>query len=165
MPNGVINLLPWGGPIARLLAVEALDANELLIRLLPLMLTGLLSTFAMAAFAGMKERKRLGIVDMDFEAKKIECSCDELALKRPKYIWFNLILTSKVINHNAEGIVHIALMILGAGILMGILSESGMASAMAERLIVIIPESWGSMFNLIIAIISGPAVCRWVWLP
>jgi len=194
MPNGVINMLPWGGPTARLLAVAKLDANQLLIRLLPLMLVGLVSTFVMAAFAGMKERKRLGIADIDFEAKEIECSSDELELKRPQYIWFNLILTilaiiaiivvgipgplvfaigssialtvnyrnlkdeRKVINRNAEGIVHIVLMILGAGILMGILSESGMAAAMAERFISVIPKSWGAMFNLLVAIISGPAV-------
>lgn len=194
MPNGVINMLPWGGPTARLLAVASLDANELLVRLLPLMLTGLLVTFAMAAFAGMKERKRLGIADINFEEKEIECSYEELALKRPKYIWFNFILTvlvlvaiialgipgplvfavgatlaltvnyrnlkdeRKVINHNAEGIVHIVLMVLGAGILMGILSESGMATAIAERFISVIPEAWGGMFNLLVAIISGPAV-------
>lgn len=194
MPNGVINLLPWGGPTARLMAVANLDANELLIRLLPLMLTGLVATFIMAAFAGMKERKRLGIVDIDFEGKEIECGSDQPELKRPKYLWFNLILTvtvlvsiialgipgplvfavgamialtvnyknlkdeRKVINQHAEGIVHIVLMILGAGILMGVLSESGMATAIAERLISIIPESWGGMFNLLVAVISGPAV-------
>lgn len=194
IPNGVINLLPWGGPTARLLAVSNLDSNELLRRLLPLMLVGLIATFALAAFVGMMERKRLGIVDISFEAKEIECSAEELALKRPQYIWFNLILTilamvaiivigipgplvfafgasialivnyrnlkdeRKVINHNAEGIVFIVVMILGAGILMGILSESGMATEMAERLISVIPESWGGMFTLLVAIISGPAV-------
>ena len=194
MPNGIINLLPWGGPTARLLAVSNLDAGDLLRRLLPLMLIGLLSTFIMAAFAGLKERKRLGIVDIDFQADMVAVEADELALKRPQYIWFNLILSilamvaiiafgipgplvfafgasialvvnyhnlkdeRKVINRNAEGIVNIVMMILGAGILMGILSESGMATAMAERLISIIPESWGSMFTLLVAIISGPAV-------
>ncbi|MBW7573201.1 CitMHS family transporter [Caproiciproducens faecalis] len=193
MPNGVINLLPWGGPTARLMAVAKLDATVLLRGLLPLMVAGLLSSFAMAAYVGLKERKRLGIA-ADFVANDVECSSEESALRRPKYIWFNLVLTvlalvsiialgipgplvfaiassialivnyrnlkdeSKVVSHNAQGIVNVVLMILGAGILMGVLSESGMATAMAERLISIIPESWGNMFNLLVAVISGPAV-------
>lgn len=194
MPNGVINLLPWGGPTASLLAVMNLDSGELLLRLLPLILIGIATTLVMAAFVGLKERKRLGIVELDFAAAQAKLSDEEQELRRPKLIWFNLILTilamvciialgipgplvfafgscialtvnyhnlkteRRVIEYNAAGIVNNVFMILGAGILMGILNESGMATAMANAMISVIPESWGQMFTFIIAVISGPAV-------
>ena len=194
MPNGVINLLPWGGPTARMLAVLPLDSGELLARLLPLMLSGVAIVLVMAAYVGLKERKRLGITDVSIQAAAVEADAEELELRRPKMIWFNLGLSiicmvaivavgipgplvfaiascialaanyrdlkmqRRVINHNAEGIVTVVIMILGAGVLMGMLSESGMANEMAAALISVIPQSWGKYFTLIIAVISGPGV-------
>jgi CitMHS family citrate-Mg2+:H+ or citrate-Ca2+:H+ symporter len=194
MPNGVINLLPWGGPTARLLAVLPLDSGLLLARLVPLMLSGIAIIHVMAAYVGLRERKKLGIVDLNLQAAKVEVSAEELELRRPKLIWFNLVLSilcllgiiamgipgplvfavgscialvinyrdlktqRRVINHNAEGIVTVVIMILGAGVLMGILSESGMSNEIAKALISVIPASWGKYFTFIIAVISGPGV-------
>lgn len=194
MPNGIINMFPWGGPTVRLMSVAQLDSGELLSRLLPLIVVGILVTLLLAAFVGMKERKRLGIADFDLQAAKVELDANELELRRPKKIWFNLILAilvlvaiialkipgilafaigsaialivnysnlkaeRKVIEKISEGIISVVLVILGAGVLMGILNESGMAAAMAEKLIAIIPASWASKFNLIFAVIGGPAV-------
>jgi CitMHS family citrate-Mg2+:H+ or citrate-Ca2+:H+ symporter len=194
MSNGAINLLPWGGPTARMLAVIPLDSGQLLVRLLPIMLAGVLISFLLAAYVGMKERKRLGIVNLEFEAAKAELSAEELELRRPKMIWFNLVLTiitllaiivlgipgplvfaiasclalavnyrnlkqqRSVIDYNSEGIVTVVIIIMGAGVLMGMLSESGMANEMATALISVIPESWGKFFTFIIAVISGPGL-------
>lgn len=194
-PNGIINLLPWGGPTARLLAVmPQVDSGELLVRLLPLMLAGLISVFLIAAYVGLQERKKLGIQDINIEAAKAELTEEELSMRRPKYIWFNLGLTlvvllaiiavgipgplvfaigsaiallvnyhnlkkeQKVIVHNAEGIIIVVVMIFGAGILMGMLSQSGLADAMATGMISIIPASWGKYFTFIVAVFGGPAV-------
>lgn len=194
MPNGAINLLPWGGPTARLLAVLPVDPNELLLNLIPLILAGVVGAIAIAFFVGLKERKRLGIVDIEFEEHKRELTADELELRRPKLIWFNLVLTivvlvaiiavgipgplvfafgaavalmvnyrdlkleRKAVGSTADALVHVILMILGAGILLGILSESGLAAAMAERLISVIPTTWGPAFNFVLALVSAPAV-------
>ena len=38
LPNVVINLLPWGGPTARVMSVLNVDSGELLAKLVPLML-------------------------------------------------------------------------------------------------------------------------------
>lgn len=193
-PNGVINLLPWGGPTARLLAVMPLDSGELLAKLIPIMLIGVIVTLLMAAFVGMKERKRLGIVNMEIQEAKADLSAEELEMRRPKMIWFNLGLSilcmvaiiavgipgplvfaigscialvanyhnlsteRRVIEYNAQGIVNAVVMILGAGVLMGMLNESGMAEAMANALVSIIPASWAKSFTFIIAAISGPGV-------
>jgi CitMHS family citrate-Mg2+:H+ or citrate-Ca2+:H+ symporter len=194
MPNGAINLLPWGGPTARLLAALPLDAGELLLRLLPLILVGVIASIGLAFYVGLKERHRLGVTDITFQASATELSAQELELRRPKLIWFNLALSvvtllaiivlgipgplvfafssclalvvnyhnlkleRKAIETTAEALVHIILMILGAGILLGMLSESGMAEGMANALISVIPESWGPAFTFIIALFSGPAV-------
>ncbi|MDR1194712.1 MAG: citrate:proton symporter [Peptococcaceae bacterium] len=191
-PNGIINLLPWGGPTARMLAVITLDPGLLLARLIPLMLVGLASTFVIAGVIGLSERKRLGIVNLDFQAAKAELSAEDEEMRRPKMIWFNLILTllcmvaiivvgipgplvfaitscvalavnyhnlkleRRVIEYNAEGIINVVVMILGAGVLMGMLNESGMANEMATSLIAVIPESSSGFFTFIIAVISGP---------
>jgi CitMHS family citrate-Mg2+:H+ or citrate-Ca2+:H+ symporter len=192
LPNGVINLLPWGGPTARLLAVIKLDSGELLLRLLPLLAIGLVVTFAMAAFIGLRERKRLGITDLVFQEQRAELTAEEMEMRRPKLIWFNLALTivcllaiiamgipgplvfaigscialvvnyhnlkteRRVITYNAEGIVNVVVLILGAGVLMGMLNKSGMAEAMSNALISVIPESWSPAFTFIIAFLSGP---------
>jgi CitMHS family citrate-Mg2+:H+ or citrate-Ca2+:H+ symporter len=194
MPNGAINLLPWGGPTARLLAVMNLDAGVVLIKLLPLILTGILFSIAMAFYVGLKERKRLGIVDIGIQAAQADLTVEELSMRRPKLIWFNLILSlvclvaiiavgipgplvfaigscialvvnyrnleteRRVIEYNAKGIVTVVVMILGAGVLLGMLNESGMANAMANALISVIPESWSGAFNFINAVFSGPAI-------
>lgn len=194
MPNGIINLLPWGGPTARILAVLNVDSGELLVQLIPLMGIGILATLGMAVYVGIKERKRLGIVNLTLQEVTAELTEEEQAFRRPKLVWFNLVLTiicmlailvagipgplvfiiascialvvnyhdlkleRRVIEYNAEGIVNVILMIMGAGVLMGMLSESGMATQMADTLVSIIPTSWGSFFTLIIGIVSGPAV-------
>ncbi|MDR1386161.1 MAG: citrate:proton symporter [Propionibacteriaceae bacterium] len=194
MPNGAINLLPWGGPTARLLAVLPVDSNELLVKLIPLILSGVVCSVVIAFFVGLQERKRLGIVDVAFEEHRRELDVDELALRRPKLVWFNLVLTivvllaiiavgipgplvfafgaaialvvnyhdlkleRKAVGSTADALVHVILMILGAGILLGVLSESGLAAAMADRLISVIPTSWGPAFNFVLALVSAPAV-------
>lgn len=194
MPNGVINLLPWGGPTARLLAVMSLDSGELLMRLMPLIISGIVVCLAMAAWVGLRERKRLGVVNLDFQAARAELTADEAEFRRPKLIWFNLILTlvclvaiialgisgplvfaigaclalvvnyhnlkleRRIIEYNAEGILNVVMLILAAGVLLGMLSQSGIAADMAAALVAAIPASWGGFFNFILAFISGPAV-------
>lgn len=194
LPNGAINLLPWGGPTARLVALLNLDTGELLAGLIPIIVTGVVTALVIAAVIGLRERKRLGIQEIDINDLSGSNSADLAEFKRPQYVWFNLILTvavllliifagipgpfmfavgsclalgvnyhnikleRKVIEHNAEGIVNIVLIIMGAGVLMGILSESGMSDAMANALISVIPESWGNCFTLVIGVLSGPAI-------
>jgi CitMHS family citrate-Mg2+:H+ or citrate-Ca2+:H+ symporter len=194
MPNGVINLLPWGGPTVRMLTVLPLDSGELILNLLPLIVVGLASVMLMAVWVGIKERKRLGIVNLDFQAAKADLSEEDLELRRPKMVWFNLALSvvcmlaiivigipgplvfaicscialavnyrnlkqqRRVIDYNSKGIVTVVVMVLGAGVLMGMLSESGMANEIATALVSVIPESWGGFFTFILALISGPGV-------
>lgn len=64
----------------------------------------------------------------------------------------------RVIEYNAEGILNVVLMVLGAGILLGVLSESGMADSISQLIVSAIPDSLGNAFNFILALVSGPAL-------
>ena len=126
---------------------------------------------------------------------KVELSEEEQAWKRPKLIWFNLILTvaiivalikglassailfgvgtaialtvnypnqkvqRKVISSLAPDMINVVMMVLGAGVLMGVLNgpeDAGMSNAIAQFLVSVIPESLGRYFAIIIAFISAP---------
>ena len=50
---GVMNLLPWGGPVARAATVLAMDANELWHILIPIQIVGFLINLALAVVLGM----------------------------------------------------------------------------------------------------------------
>ncbi|EGO64825.1 CitMHS family transporter [Acetonema longum] len=106
MQNGVMNITPWGGPTARVMASLHLEASELFIPLIPGMIAGTLWILFVAYRWGIAERKRLGIVHHlenaqtaataapgDFSAASLEEMGSDASLKRPKLFGVNLALT------------------------------------------------------------------------
>ena len=64
-----------------------------------------------------------------------------------------------VISSVAPDMINVVMMVLGAGVLMGILNgpeDAGMSNAIAELLVSVIPESLGKYFAVFIAVISAP---------
>ncbi|MDO7845431.1 CitMHS family transporter [Hymenobacter sp. M29] len=111
--GGVMNILPWGGPTARAMSVLHLDSTQLFNPLIPAMGAGLVWVFFVAWRFGKKERKRLGLEHL-IEAKEtkavvyglaaglpqplpevldLEISPEEKALRRPRLLWLNALLT------------------------------------------------------------------------
>lgn len=99
---GVMNMTPWGGASAMAMASLGLDASELFIPMIPVMGIGLVWVLTAAFLLGRKERKRLGIIELDstpqFQPQSTEDSefaatTLEADYKRPKLVWFNLLLT------------------------------------------------------------------------
>ena len=195
LQNCIMNLIPWGGPTARVMSVMQLDAGEILAPLVPGMVLGALYSVGVSYYLGLKERKRLGVTKcVENIVSKVELSEEEAAWKRPKLIFFNLILTAAIIvalvmglassailfgvgtaiallvnypnqktqrqvSSVAPDMINVVMMVLGAGVLMGVLNGpegAGMSNAIAELLVSIIPESLGSYFAVIIAFISAP---------
>ena len=194
MQNTILNLLPWGGPMARIISVLDADAGQLTAMMAPGMAAGILYSLGIAWYLGRKERKRLGINSSSFDltALTIEPDEEEAALKRPGLFWINLILTlsvvtvmlmgympsavcfavgtmialtinypnlkeqRKVISSFAPEIMNIVIMVLGAGILMGILNGTGMSDAIGQSLVSLMPESMSRYFGIVIAFISAP---------
>ena len=57
---GVMNLLPWGGPVVRAAAVLNMDVNNLWHLLIPVQIMGLIATFALAVVMAIREVKYYG---------------------------------------------------------------------------------------------------------
>ena len=195
LQNCIMNLIPWGGPTARVMSVMNLDAGELLAPLVPGMALSAVYVIGVSYYLGLKERKGLGIMDISNSVNTVELSDEEREWKRPKMILFNLLLTvaiitslimglassailfgvgtaialvvnypvqktqRKVISSLAPDMISVVMMVLGAGVLMGVLNgpeDAGMSNAIAQFLVSVIPESLGRYFAVIIAVISAP---------
>ena len=66
--NTILNLLPWSGPTARVLAVmPSIDPNEMLRALAPGMVASIVFVMLICVFLGFRERKRLGIQELTTE--------------------------------------------------------------------------------------------------
>ncbi|WP_100330471.1 CitMHS family transporter [Bacillus xiapuensis] len=93
--SGVMNLLPWGGPTARVMTALNLEMSEVFTPVIPAMIGGVLFVLFMSYLLGRKERKRIGVIELDFStaAKEAAATAEGNNLKRPKLIVFNYALT------------------------------------------------------------------------
>lgn len=194
--NTIMNLLPWGGPTARVISVlETVNEQEILWALIPGMVVSIIYVMGVAYYLGLKERKRVGIQKLsadDIAAFSKSSDPEVEALKRPKLILVNAILTigsvvmlvmgtfpssfiflvatalSLIINYkkigdqksriqdNAGDALQVVILVIGAGIFMGLFTNSGMSDALAQSMITFMPESFGRAWGLITAIVSIP---------
>ncbi len=91
---GVMNLLPWGGPVARAATVLSMDANELWHILIPIQAVGFIFNIVIAVLLGMYAVKH-GAGSGKGEEIQVDQKSqeEETALRRPKLLFFNLLLT------------------------------------------------------------------------
>jgi len=89
---GTMNLVPWGGPTVRAASALGVDVNDLFNPVVPAMIIGLIWVLFVSYILGKRERKRLGIQELQYDFNQ-ELSEKELQLRRPKLYWFNLIFT------------------------------------------------------------------------
>ena len=59
LANGVLNILPWGGPTVRAATVLDVSPSELFNPMVPGMVLGILTVVVLAYFLGRSERRRL----------------------------------------------------------------------------------------------------------
>lgn len=103
---GVMNLLPWGGPVARAATVLGIDANDIWIAMIPIQIAGFVTNIVVAVLLGMLAIKMgagagKGVtVEVDQKAKE-----EEMALRRPKLLIFNLLLTIALIAVLSMGVI------------------------------------------------------------
>lgn len=242
LANGVINIVPWGGPTIRAATVLNVSPSELFNPMIPGMLMGVVTVFVLAYFLGRSEKKRLiksgqtldlvaaelgggttvltgggstgtgGFppvppanlnltsiarsqlgVNEETEHSDMEDGLDpNRKTLRPKLIWFNLALTvgllvclgldklplslvfmvaaaialvvnfpkqkdqAERITAHATSIVSVVAMVFAAAVLVGVLSGTGMVTAMANGIVSAVPEPLGPYFAVITAILSMP---------
>lgn len=111
---GVMNLLPWGGPVARAATVIEMDANELWHILIPVQVMGLVANIGVGVLLGMYAKKHgAGQGKGEEIALDEKAAEEEAALRRPKLLIVNLLLTIALLAVLSSGIVtsYVAFMI------------------------------------------------------
>ncbi len=111
---GVMNLLPWGGPVARAATVLSMDANDLWHILIPIQIVGLIFNIVVAVLLGMLAIKQGAGAGKGEKVEQDQKTKDEeTALRRPKLLLFNLALTIALIAVLSAGLVtsYVAFMI------------------------------------------------------
>ena len=103
----IMNMVPWAGPLGRTASVLNVDVTELWRPLIPIQLIGLVLLVGLAAFLGIREKRRIAEkslqtqdeLGMEAEAEAA-VSVDQQtdgSLKRPKMFWVNVLLAFSVI--------------------------------------------------------------------
>lgn len=167
---GVMNLVPWGGPIVRVAAV----------------------------LVGMSEIKNGAGKNIEStDVAETDTAKDEEAeaLKRPKLLWFNVLLTAvllvglllgimkphnlflialaialivnypdaklqrKLFRRHAGDALDTSATLLAAAVFIGVMNKSGMLDAMVNAMLWVMPAWMGKYMNIIAGIISVPVGC------
>jgi len=95
MAGQLMNILPWGGPTARVGSALGLDMGQLFVpMILPMVVTGAWGVFV-ACILGRRERRRLGAIAPLAPLDEVDLAGDEAArqLARPRLLWINFALT------------------------------------------------------------------------
>jgi CitMHS family citrate-Mg2+:H+ or citrate-Ca2+:H+ symporter len=100
LAGGVMNLTPWGGPLARAASALHVDPAEVFVPMIPAMAVGVLGVIGLAYILGRQERSRLAARPA-FVAPMVAADTSDIqndaemeaALKRPRLLWFNALLT------------------------------------------------------------------------
>ena len=114
MPIGIFNQLPWGGPLVANATALGVDMSEIFRKILPGMMVAEVYVIGVAAWLGMRERKRLdydpahGHVVTPEQIEEMVSSVKEFEpeFKRPQYFFFNLVLTILVVGSLIGDIAH-----------------------------------------------------------
>lgn len=110
---GILNMVPWAGPLGRASAVTGIEVTELWHGLIPVQIVGAVLLVAMAALLGWREKRRIAATagdsspsDTDGTFVGLEAlSAEELELQRPKRIGVNAGLLVLVIVSLFTGIL------------------------------------------------------------
>lgn len=103
MSSAVMNILPWGGPTARVMSALKLDAGSVFLPLLPAMALTAAWVLLAAWLMGRSERARLSTLEDDADEieapSRVEPFEAEPATPRPKagLRWANLVLTAALL--------------------------------------------------------------------
>src|SRR5262245_57043988 len=105
MAAGLINILPWGGPTIRAAAALRLPVTQIFNPLIPVVCIGLIYVFAASYWLGLREVKRLGLVNPESEPDVFERTLtpEEKSLRRPGRFWLNIALTVLVLGVMVSG--------------------------------------------------------------
>lgn len=93
---GVMNMVPWGGPLGRASAVTGIDAAHLWQSLIPIQIIGILGMMGFAVLMGIREKKRilaaqaLGTTPFEQDYLLSDVAIDLTEEQKPKKFWLNI---------------------------------------------------------------------------
>jgi CitMHS family citrate-Mg2+:H+ or citrate-Ca2+:H+ symporter len=93
---GVMNMLPWAGPTARVMAVTGASASAIFTPNLPALGAGILWVLFASWCIGRRELRRLTL-NSEGDAPRIEPPAEQPAPTVDRIFWFNLLLTIALI--------------------------------------------------------------------
>lgn len=93
---GPLHLVPWSGTSARAISTLKSDAIHIFNPNIPAIIGGIAWVLFVAYIFGKRERKRLGILDFQYNHQE-NLSEAQRELRRPKLIWINAIMTIALI--------------------------------------------------------------------
>lgn len=203
LASGVMNLTPWGGPLARAAVALQVDPSDVFLPMLPVMAVGIGGVVLIAWLLGQKERQRLGIIQLSGPVSTVGAmavgdpsaapvAVEGLPPRLPRRIWVNFALTLTLmiglvtavaplpvlflvgfavallinfphlgeqrerIAEHGRNVIAVVSLIFAAGIFTGLLTGTGMVTAMSGSLLAVIPDSWGPYLASLTALISLP---------
>lgn len=119
MSGMVMNVLPWGGPTARVMTALNLDASEIFVPLIPAMAVTAAWVLFVAYRFGLRERARLAVlpeeaIDEEASAEVIlaEDHHSHLEARKPRLFWFNLALTAGLLTALMMGTLPLAVLFM-----------------------------------------------------
>ncbi|MDH5857984.1 CitMHS family transporter [Lampropedia aestuarii] len=95
---GVMNMVPWGGPLGRAAAVTGIDASVLWQSLIPVQIFGVACMVAVAAVFGLREKRRIAAAQLagttpfeqDCMLPEVQEQERQAQQARPKHFFYNI---------------------------------------------------------------------------
>lgn len=93
---GIMNMVPWGGPLGRASAVTGIEAAALWQSLIPVQVIGILGMMGFAVLMGLREKKRilaaqaLSTTPFEQDCMAADMAEDVQEQVKPKKFWFNI---------------------------------------------------------------------------
>lgn len=193
MTIGVMNFLPWGGPLGRASVVVGVDTVTLWKQILPVQILGIALLFASAWLVAKQEERRGFAAQAPAVEPQPQAGGAAGEARRPGLYWWNLALTAAVLallfagcpaflpflagigialplNYAKQGeraqtarikaqagnVLPMILTIIGAGMFLGVLQDSGMIEQMAAAVAGLIPAALGQFMHVIMGVLAIP---------
>lgn len=110
LSGGVMNILPWGGPTARVMTALNLDVSQIFVPMIGCMIAGAAWVITVAYILGLSERKK-GPAKDSAHLNEFKLELDE-SIKRPKLLWINLLLTILLLGGMVSGLLPLPILFM-----------------------------------------------------
>lgn len=125
LAGGVMNMTPWGGPLARAASALHVEPSAIFLPMLPAMAAGVAGVIALSFILGAQERRRLGRLSMNqanadpfvddglIEATALVRAQPEAGVAaRPRLVWVNTALTAALMAALVADVMPVAILFM-----------------------------------------------------